>query len=157
MKNTKAFTLIELLVVVLIIGILAAVALPQYQKAVIRARYKQAVLLGDAFLKAQQIYYMANGEYANTFEDLSIDFPAPSKTATASNYIYSWGHCNISSGELLQCWPTQSPWYQASSSGNGNWCVAEVNNKLHQEICKAETGKTWYTTHGTTTYKYYQY
>ena len=73
----KAFTLIELLVVVLIIGVLSAIALPQYQKAVNKARVMERVPVINALGKAEQVYYLANGEYTTDINDLDIGYVEP--------------------------------------------------------------------------------
>ena len=79
--DVKAFTLIELLVVVLIIGILAAVALPQYQKVVEKSKATQARVAINSIVQAQEEYRMANGEYAQHFSDLSVEIPWTGTTA----------------------------------------------------------------------------
>ncbi len=60
-QNNQAFTLIELLVVVLIIGILAAVAVPQYQKAVLKSRITEVKTLINAAEKGMNLYILKNG------------------------------------------------------------------------------------------------
>ena len=73
MQNKQAFTLIELLVVVLIIGILAAVALPQYKMAVVKSRLAAIKPMMSALKNAEEIYYMANGDYVYDFTNIELD------------------------------------------------------------------------------------
>ena len=142
-----AFTLIELLVVVLIIGILAAVALPQYQKAVIRSRYATLKNLTHAIAQAQELYYLGNGQYATDFEDLDIGMP-PGKldTSTASRYKYDWGSCNISATQAWCKGGNISMQYQiylqrASLNPGVRKCISFVVdiNDVSNQVCKNET------------------
>ena len=71
---SRGFTLIELLVVVLIIGILASVALPQYQRAVHKTRLTNALQIAFNLRKAQEVYYLANGTYTGDWYSLDIDY-----------------------------------------------------------------------------------
>ncbi len=69
-KACRGFTLIELLVVVLIIGILAAVAVPQYQKAVEKARAAEAITVMNSLQKGIELYLLEKGSPVGT----SINF-----------------------------------------------------------------------------------
>lgn len=68
------FTLIELLVVVIIIAVLAAIALPQYQRAVWRSRATEVKVFAKNMADAQAIYRLNNGTYAQDFSQLDIKF-----------------------------------------------------------------------------------
>ena len=71
-NNNKGFTLIELLVVVLILGILAAMAMPQYFKAVERSRMTEAVTLLSNIATAQQRKYLQINAYAKDYRGLDV-------------------------------------------------------------------------------------
>lgn len=95
--NKKGFTLIELLVVVLIIGILAAVALPQYTTAVEKSRSAEALTLMDAIAKSAERYRLQKDEWPSNFNNLDIEVPkAPG--STSSNPIYGGRNFTMTMG-----------------------------------------------------------
>ena len=71
-KTNKGFTLIELLVVVLIIGILAAMAMPQYFKAVERSRMTEADTLLGSIAQAQRRKFLQTNRFATDYRGLDV-------------------------------------------------------------------------------------
>ena len=99
MKN-KGFTLIELLVVVLIIGILAAIALPQYRLAVEKSRAAEAMTIQGSIKQALDLYVLENG-YPPTWKELigSANSSNPISGELAVD-IESMLDCTKSDGDL---------------------------------------------------------
>ena len=85
--NTKGFTLIELLVVVLIIGILSSVALPQYQKTVLKSRAAEAWANLNAIYKASQSYCLENPT-GRVYSYSEIKEALPITVENSNNFTY---------------------------------------------------------------------
>ena len=82
-KNTRrGFTLIELLVVVLIIGVLTSVAVPQYQKAVLKSRFSTVMPVAKAIADGNEVFYQGRGYYANNVDELDIQALSADTNAT---------------------------------------------------------------------------
>ncbi len=143
------FTLIELLVVVLIIGILTAVALPQYRVAVERARVARALPVLRALVQAKTRYYLANGEHTADMDmlDVQVSYESKEERGEEDSWIYRGTPIGV-----IQIDPAGSGVYWAGPSvvidtfPSSQFCYAFPSDKaeLGNKVCASfgpETGR----------------
>lgn len=148
----KGFTLIELLVVVLIIGILASVALPQYQAAVAKSRLSALIPNVRALKDGLELYYLSNGAYPSD-PSPSLGFDISVMPECSGSDTTSWIICpnNIFYDRLDYGVPTAAGinanvklayllWLDYSPHPGEARCIASSGNAAANKVCKSMGG-----------------
>lgn len=143
----KGFTLIELLVVVLIVGILSAVALPQYTTAVEKSRAAEALTLMSAIAGSAERYKMQKDDWPDSFSKLDIEVP----TIKGSPNEYGGKHFKVKMGQAGSSFVIVATRNLNSAPYSLKTILFEYNNGTveAQRVCTSSSGiDTTYTLSG---------
>ena len=134
----RAFTLIELLVVVLIIGILAAIALPKYQKTVNKSRYARLKPVARTIADAEEVFYLTNGRYDTSADLSNLDVQLPADSKLSVEFSTTGDHDYITTSyEGLNNRYTRYLKRSANFADN-EYCEALATDTAAQELCLSE-------------------
>ncbi len=136
----RGFTLIELLIIVLIIGMLVVIALPQYQKAVLKSRYSAMMPIAKALAEGNEVYYMEHGNYSEDPTVLMVQGKAEYPDGT-NILMYDEGglsyvrtmNANVPSARYLV--------YQKHSGNFADTTMCEAANDRANALCQAIGGE----------------
>jgi prepilin-type N-terminal cleavage/methylation domain-containing protein len=101
MNQKRGFTLLELLVVVIIVGILASVALPQFQKMALRARVAEGETTLGAILTAELLYYQEYATFAKEASRALLLVSIPADNTTWFNYTITDANTSDTKTEVI--------------------------------------------------------
>ncbi len=132
-SSKKGFTLIELLVVVLIIGILSSVALPQYQKAVLKSRTAEVWANLKALNMAANAYCLENPSGSGAYESDAAFREALAVTVNNSKYWHYWGSVDCAAST-----PIAFGAYSFNASSNS--LLLWLNAKTGRRSCSGAGG-----------------
>lgn len=155
-KRKKGFTLIEVLVVVIILGALAAAAVPTYHKIIRKSRVSDGLHVLEMLANAQDKYFIENGFYAQNITQLKAPFkelrrvdPAnPFRTIETTNFTYTKEFSKNciearakvgGSYRLIKNYKTKEQIVcMGSFCGNLTDYVSEINNEQYATLCPDE-------------------
>ena len=150
-NGSQGFTLLELLVVVLIIGILAAIALPQYKVAVTKSKFATLKNLTKSLLDAEERFYLTYNNYTNDMSELDIDIGG--EYVSERTRTFPWGLCTINLYDeehnkfYVSCKNTNINMtyqiYPKNAANGARICVysGTDTSSAQYKVCSQETGK----------------